>query len=122
MNTRDLEVNELFQIIFDNLPQEVVEVVVTYSGYGDQGGIETIEYDDGRSSNPGNIRVEALGESIDRLVERLTDKILEERKPGWECDDGSCGTVTYSRCGEIYIDHNWRVTITENDYEIVEVK
>jgi hypothetical protein len=88
----------------------VSEVIATFSGYGDEGSIETIEFLDVAR------RAIVLKDQFPKLEETFSALLPD----GFEDNDGSSGTLTLNieqAC--IAVDIDWNVTTTENEhYEV----
>lgn len=88
----------------------VNEVIATFSGYGDEGSIETIEFLDVAK------RAIAVQDQFPNL-EKTFSVLLPD---GFEDNDGSSGTLTLNvEQARIAADIDWNVTTTENEhYEV----
>jgi hypothetical protein len=124
---------ELFALnkvaFFDAItPLGVIQVVVTFDGYGDSGQIENIEIRGGGDPIPeptviiefaeaewGQAEPSRSSVSIASAAERLTYDVLERTHSGWENSDGAYGDVTFDvGAREITLDYNERYTSSEN--------
>jgi len=90
----------------------VSRLCATFSGYGDEGSIEGIEFLDAEGQP---VRA-ALGEQFPNLEETFCVLL----PPGFEQNEGSSGTVTLDvEQGRVVVDVDWNVTTTENQcYEV----
>lgn len=124
---------ELFALnkvaLFDVItPLGVIQVVVTFDGYGDSGQIENIEIRGGgdpiaeptviiefAEAEWGQAEPSRSSVSIASAAERLTYDVLERTHSGWENSDGAYGDVTFDvDAREIILDYNERYTSSEN--------
>jgi len=80
-----------FNNIIRSLPPElnIVKIVVHYSGSGDSGEIDYIEfiYDQGKTKIVDNKINDKIGDFVYDL--------LQVHHPGWEINDGAAGTYTF---------------------------
>ncbi len=85
----------------------VREVIATFSGYGDEGNIEGIEFLDAQRQPV------SLSERFPN-IERTFDVLLPD---GYEDNEGSSGIMTLDvERGRITVDSNWNVIETQNEY------
>ncbi len=88
----------------------VSEVIATFSGYGDEGRIEEIEFLDAQRQ-PASLSKEFPN------LEKTFDVLLPD---GYEDNEGSSGVVTLDvEHGRITVDTNWNIIETQNQcYEV----
>ena len=91
------------------IQHRVATIEAAYSGYGDSGCIDGVQYRD------------AAGERVDRvhlpteLIERLENLLYEFLPAGFETDAGSQGTLTLDvQTGKVTIQHQENVTETRD--------
>lgn len=88
----------------------VSEVIATFSGYGDEGSIERIEFLDAQR------QLVSLSEQFPNL-EKTFEVLLPD---GFEDNEGSSGVVTLDvERGRVTVDTDWNVIETQNEhYEV----
>ena len=97
------------QIIPRLVQHRVANIEAAYSGYGDSGAIDGLQFRD------------AAGQRVDRasvpqdIVETLENYVYEFLPSGFEVDDGSQGTLTLDvATGRVSIQHQANVTETRD--------
>jgi hypothetical protein len=97
------------QIIPRLVQHRVANIEAAYSGYGDSGAIDGLQFRD------------AAGQRVDRasvpqdIVETLENCVYEFLPSGFEVDDGSQGTLTLDvATGRVSIQHQANVTETRD--------
>ena len=95
------------QIIPRLVQHRVANIEAAYSGYGDSGAIDGLQFRD------------AAGQRVDRasvpqdVIEQLENYVYEFLPSGFEVDDGSQGTLTLDvATGRVSIQHQANVTET----------
>ena len=91
------------------LKHRVANIEAAYSGYGDSGAIDGLQFRD------------AAGQRVDRaslpkdVIEQLENCVYEFLPAGFEVDDGSQGTLTLDvATGRVSIQHQANVTETRD--------
>ena len=97
------------QIIPRLAQHRVANIEAAYSGYGDSGAIDGLQFRD------------AAGQRVDRaslpkdVIEQLENCVYEFLPAGFEVDDGSQGTLTLDvATGRVSIQHQANVTETRD--------
>jgi hypothetical protein len=89
----------------------VYTVTVSYSGYGDEGRADSVDFID---SADNLMDKEKLPGDLDK--KNLTELLEGFAPEGYENGDGGHGTVTFiAHTGVIRIEHNWYETISNAD-------
>ena len=95
------------QIVPQLVQHRVANIEAAYSGYGDSGAIDGLQFRD------------AAGQRVDRaslpkdVIEQLENCVYEFLPAGFEIDDGSQGTLTLDvATGRVSIQH--QANVTEN--------
>jgi hypothetical protein len=104
-----LEKDALRELI-PQLPPNVVEVRAEYSGSGDSGQFDSVEFID--AANEAVTIADALKDEF----ETAFDGILEDAHGGWENEDGAQGTFTLN-IGARMLEHEHTNFYTESDTE-----
>jgi hypothetical protein len=105
--------NDLKTKIIPRLEQlGIAAVQATYSGYGDSGSIQTIDYLDA-THKP--VDIERVAPTITPEVERALDQFLPD---GFEINEGGQGDITIEvRKGVVRIEHQENYTQTHDTTE-----
>lgn len=108
MNSSKQKLRTLLQAY---LTDGIAKVVARYSGYGDQGAVDDLEF------------FSASGESVDRSHDPdLEDCIYEFLPAGFEINDGGQGTVTIDvKSCKVTIAHEENYTETRNSSQEIDL-
>jgi hypothetical protein len=90
--------------LIEQLHPNITDIICEYSGSGDEGSIESVEFLSGKLDANLNISNE-LRDGFNNFFYDY----LEEKHPGWEINDGSSGKI------DIDV-KNRMVTIVHNEY------
>ena len=106
MNRRELNYEMALEGLRDVIPQlkenEVAKVMAHYSGSGDEGCVEEIEF----LGNDNNAVPCEMGDTVHHKIKIAATMILAEEFPGWELDGGGDGTINLDvQRGKISIEH-----------------
>ena len=97
------------QIIPRLVQHRVANVKVAYSGYGDSGAIDGVQFRD-----PAGQRVDRANLPGD-VIEQLETCVYEFLPTGFEIDDGSQGTLTIdTQTAKVTLNHQENVTETRD--------
>jgi hypothetical protein len=99
-------------------PPSVVRITAKYSGSGDSGQFDEIEFYDADGNSVGFPAEKQVGDTI----EKAFDQILEDTHGGWEINDGASGEFTITLAtGQIDHEHHdyyTESTLTEHTYNL----
>lgn len=115
MNRSELNYKFAFDGLRNVIPtlkeHKVIKVDVCYSGSGDEGCVDEIEFLD---NNENAVPCE-ISDADNHTIRIAAETILGEEFPGWGNDGGSSGTISLDvESGKITVDHNWILTHTDS--------